>query len=222
MPHGQHRNPSISPNVSGCAVWLAAIDPDCVNQAVHRRKVFPLFDGVCEPGQSSRVLPFICTFISLFLSLSLLSFPRFHTVRQTGSLSPFCLPPSLLVFPKLPLSFPLPFFILTLPVCLSLNSFPVAFFHRRFHPHTPPPCSLISCAWKIHLAPLIINKEAQLKSAEGTLDYRGKDPKDRGERIPALICPLFPPSFVTLYLSSLLSQSILNKTLWMKTKHRIT
>ena len=37
--------PSFSPNVSQCAVWFMAIDPDCVEQAEHSRKVSPLFAG---------------------------------------------------------------------------------------------------------------------------------------------------------------------------------
>lgn len=46
--------------------------------------------------------------------------------------------------------------------------------------------------------------------------------KDMGECIPAPICPLSPPSSGPLSLSSLLSQSSLNETLWLKTKHRFS
>lgn len=39
------QNPSISSNMSQWTEWFIAIDPDCVKQAEHGRKVFPLFDG---------------------------------------------------------------------------------------------------------------------------------------------------------------------------------
>jgi len=45
---------------------------------------------------------------------------------------------------------------LTLLFCL----FCAAFFHHLFHPCIPPLCSLISCAWKIHLNASIINRKA--------------------------------------------------------------
>lgn len=51
-----------------------------------------------------------------------------------------------------------------------------------------------------------------MKSAEDTRDYSGKDPKDKGKCIFALNCPLLPPSFVSLFLSSEPSQNILNST----------
>ena len=55
-------NPSINSNRPQCILWFIAIDRDCVEQATHQWKLFPLF----EPGCSSRVLPFICTLSLLF------------------------------------------------------------------------------------------------------------------------------------------------------------
>lgn len=66
---------------------------------------------------------------------------------------------------------------------------PVAFFH----PHSAPLCSLISCAWKIQPAVLIINKKARLKSAEGTL--LRQDPKDLSKELWSFLLSLYSVSF---------------------------
>lgn len=104
--------------------------------------------GMCEPGKSSRVLPFIYTLISFFLSLWPLSFPLFHTYTQTRSLSPFSLlpfpHPCLFSFSQLPLGFSLPSPIPPLPLSISfpalspfvlflLLSFVAAFVHVLLH-----------------------------------------------------------------------------------------
>ena len=137
----------------------------------------------------------------LFCSLPL-SFPLSH-IRSLCHLSVcflHCIPVRF-SFSQLPIYFSLITSIHTLPFSISfaalacltsslvlflLVSFIAAFILVLFH------CSLISCAGKINLTVLIINKEAQLKSAAGTPDFSGKDPKRQGRVYSCSMCPLFP------------------------------
>lgn len=125
------------------------------------------------------------TLLHLFLSFPFLPFVKLHfqRVRQTGSLSNLCL---LAVSPQNLRSL----FRYTSPQLTSPpRSSPVAFLH----PHSAPLCSLISCAWKIQPAVLIINKKARLKSAEGTL--LRQDPKDLWKELWSFFLSLYSVSF---------------------------
>lgn len=129
---------------------------------------------------SSRSTP-----LHLFLSFPFLPSVKLHfqQVRPTGSLSNLCL---LAVSPQNLRSL----YCYTSPQLTSPpRSSPVAFLH----PHSAPLCSLISCAWKIQPAVLIINKKARLKSAEATL--LRQDPKDLWKELWSFLLSLYPVSF---------------------------
>lgn len=126
-----------------------------------------------------------CLFCSHLFFLFVFPFVKLHfqQVRQTGVLSNLCL---LAISPQNLSSL----FRYTSPQLTSPpRSCPVAFLH----PHSAPLCSLISCAWKIQLAVLIINKKARLKSAEGTL--LRQDPKDLWKELWSFLLSLYSISF---------------------------
>ncbi len=94
---------SISSKLSQCRVWFIAIDPDCVKQAAHRRKVHPLFVGDVWTRPKQQGASFhlhLNLSFSLSVPLVVPSFSHIHTNKsfvtlQSASLS---LQLSLLVF----------------------------------------------------------------------------------------------------------------------------
>lgn len=142
-----------------------------VKQAEYKRTVSPLLSRPQQQGV-----------FHVFLLPVLLS-PFSH--KDTEAVSPFSLHPFLNpnVSSLLFLSFFFFFYyhITFLGLFYCPSFFSCCFLHCFHHPCTRALCSLISCAWKIHMTALIINKEAQLKSREGTIDYSSKDPKDKRE-----------------------------------------
>ena len=128
----------------------------CVKQAADRRKV----SIVCCWRVNQAVAAwgfFHLHLLSFYLSVSHpLLFPVCHTHTHTHTRHP-----SLTIdFSQLPHYFSLSFSHSLSPYLLLPSvppSSPVAFFRRCLHLWTPL-CSLISCAWKINLTALIINK----------------------------------------------------------------
>ena len=60
------RPPGGNSNTSECTVWFIGIDPDCVKQAVHKRKLFPLFVGDVWTGPQQQGASFHRHLIPLF------------------------------------------------------------------------------------------------------------------------------------------------------------